>query len=248
MNQAMELAVVFSERNECTRVNPVKVEVGEGEHEMVGVAGSYAGFLTRVSCNIITIIGKGKGKTTILGGFYVIGKQNVKIEQLALTNKDGCGLICGGNGTNVDVTECCFKKSQQMGMVVSAGATATATRCDFMENGVHGVGCGAGGAKAKVRLNDSTMHHNGIGGLWAEDHAVVDLRGTKTDIHSNKDCGIYASRNAKVNMHFPSQHNTSHDNVRDNRVQQSGGSIANINADGTFTHVEEVDLDNDDDY
>jgi hypothetical protein len=28
----------------------------------------------------------------------------------------------------------------------------------------------------------------------------------------------------------------------DNRFQMEGGSIANINADGTFTHVEEVDL------
>jgi len=31
-------------------------------------------------CNNIKIVGKGKGKTTILGGFYVHGKQNVKIE------------------------------------------------------------------------------------------------------------------------------------------------------------------------
>ena len=29
MTQAMELAVIFSERNECTRENPVKVKVGE---------------------------------------------------------------------------------------------------------------------------------------------------------------------------------------------------------------------------
>jgi hypothetical protein len=30
---------------------------------------------------------------------------------------------------------------------------------------------------------------------------------------------------------------TSHDNVLEDRVQVDGGSIANINADGTFTHV-----------
>ena len=87
MNQALDLAVVFSERNECTRENPVKVEVGEGEHVMVGVASdSYGGRHTSVGCSNITIVGKGKGKTTILGGFYVNGKQNVKIEQLAVTN------------------------------------------------------------------------------------------------------------------------------------------------------------------
>ena len=58
----------------------------------------------------------------------------------------------------------------------------------------------------------------------------MDLHGTKTDIHSNKGGGILASDNAKVNIHLPSQHNTSHDNVDNNRDQDRGGSIANINA------------------
>jgi hypothetical protein len=64
----------------------------------------------------------------------------------------------------------------------------------------------------------------------------VDLDGIKTDIHSNKRRGIWASNRAKVNIHLPSQHNTSHGNVREDREQENGGSIANINADGTFTH------------
>jgi len=241
MNQAMDLAVVFSERNECTRENPVKVEVGEGEHVMVGVDVPDAGSLMHVSCNNITIVGKGKGKTTLLGGFYVNGKQNVKIEQLAVTNKQGIGLICAESGTNVDVSECCFKKCRYAGMVVYEGATATATQCDIMENGEFGVACS--GANTKVRLNDSTIHHNGQDGLFAGDHAVVDLHGTKTGIHSNKWNGIATFDNGKINIHLPSQHNTSHDNVRQNRVQDGGGSIANINADGTFTHVEEIDDD-----
>jgi hypothetical protein len=244
MNQAMDLAVVFSERNECTRENPVQVQVGDGEHEMVGVAapGNYNGLLTHVSCNIIKVVGKGKGNTTILGGFHVNRKQNVKMEQLAVTNDAGYGLLCDGSGTNVDVTECCFKKCQYSGLGAQECATATATRCGFMENGLCGVVCG--GANTKVRLNDSTMHHNGQYGLFALRHAVVNLRGTKTDIHSNKQDGIYAIENGKVNIHLPSQHKTTHDNVRENRAQADGGSIANINADGTFTHVEEVD-DND---
>jgi hypothetical protein len=236
VHQAMELAVIFSERNECTRANPVKVVVGEGEHEMVGVDTDYGSVNTNthVTCNNITFVGKGKGKTTILSGFYVNGKQNVKIEQLSVTNDAGCGLYCEGSGTNVDVTECCFKKCRDDGIDVDKGATVTATRCEFMENGNCGVVCG--GANTKVRLNDSTMHHNGYWGLLADEHGVVDLHGTKTDIHSNDWSGIYALKNAKVNIHLPSQHNTTHDNVEDNRCQDDGGSIANINADGTFTH------------
>ena len=309
MHQALELAVIFSERNECTRENSIRVEVGEGGHAMVGVAGQYPGLLTHVSCNNITIVGKGKGKTTILGGFYVNGKQNVKIEQLDVANtirgrgfgkilfckeqvvnvqtrtqpvtsrvaritavhansntynvkyivgnrteknvdakyitlcSSGHGLFCKGSGTNVDVMECCFEICGSSGMIVCEGATASATRCEFLENCLYGVKCY--GANTKASLNDCQMHHNGVG-LYAHDHAVVDLHGTKTDIHSNKDDGIAAYSRAKVNIHLPSQHNTSHDNVGEDRYQNSGGSIANINADGTFTHV--VAEEDDDDY
>ena len=212
---------------------------------MVGVVVSGRGSLTHVSCNNITIIGKGKGKTTILGGFYVNGKQNVKIEQLSATNRNGYGLLCKGSGTNVDVLNCAVKECGVDGMVVTDGATVTATQCEFMENGLNGVSCR--GTNTKARLDDCKVHHNGIDGLWADDPAVVDLHGTKTDIHSNKRHGIWASAHAKVNIHLPSQHNTSHGNVGDGRFQSGGGSIANINADGTFTHVVDDD-DDDDDY
>jgi len=126
-------------------------------------------------------------------------------------------------------------------MWVDEGATVTATQCEFMENGGSGVFCE--GANTKARLNDCTMHHNGGHGLWAYGHVVVDLHGTKTAIHSNKCYGISAVARGKVNIHLPSQHNTSHDNVEEDR-HQSGfagyvppGSIANINDDGTFTHT-----------
>jgi hypothetical protein len=98
-------------------------------------------------------------------------------------------------------------------------------------------------ASTKATLNDCTMHHNESDGLSAYDHAVIVLRGTKTDIHSNKRHGVLATRNGTVNVHLPSQHNTSHDNVGQDRHQYTGGSIANISADGTFTHVA---VDNDD--
>jgi hypothetical protein len=120
-------------------------------------------------------------------------------------------------------------------MVVRDGATVAATQCEFMENGGRGVWCQD--ANTKARLNDCTMHHNGSQGLVAYAHTVVDLHGTKTDIHSNKRHGIVAISRGKVNIHLPSQHNTNHDNVGEDRRQGSGGSIANINPDGTFTHV-----------
>jgi hypothetical protein len=262
VEKAMDLAVIFSERKEYTETEPLKIRVDEGVHEIVGTS-TYIGKggshtfekkMMDVTCSHITFVGKGKSRTTIRGGFCVKNQQHVKFEEMTLECPtlpcpgSGIGLDLHGTETNVDVLNCVFKECAYAGMDVGNGGTVTATRCDFMENGQFGVACS--GANTKVRLNDSTMHHNGMFGLYACDHAVTDLHGTKTDIHSNKINGIYATRNAKVNIHLPSQHNTSHDNVGEDRHQEDGGSIANMNADGTFTHVivpQEV-VEDEDDY
>ena len=80
----------------------------------------------------------------------------------------------------------------------------------------------------KVRLNDCTMHHNKYVGLTAVNHAVVDLYGENTEIHSNKDDGIYAFGHGKVQIHLPSQHNTSHDNTGQDRHHNTEGTITNV--------------------
>jgi hypothetical protein len=238
VQKAMNLAVIFSERKEYTADDPLKIRLEEGVHEIVGQYGRM-----NVTCSHITFVGKGKDKTTIRGGFLVEDQHNVKFEGLGVTNPSGYGLLFRGSDTNADVLNCTVKKCGDDGMHVRYGATVTATECEFMENGCHGVYCD--GANTKARLDDCQMHHNGRDGLNAYDHAVVDLHGTKTDIHSNKMYGIRAYNRANVNIHLPSQHNTSHDNVGEDRLQDEGGSIANINADGTFTHVV---VDDEDDY
>jgi hypothetical protein len=124
------------------------------------------------------------------------------------------------------VLKCAFKECKTDGMNVFRGATFTATECESVKNGRHGLYCGS---DATARLNDCTMKHNGGDGLAAYRGAVVDLHGSKTDIHSNIDCGISAGDRGNVNIHLPSQHNTAHGNKRD-RFQEGGGSIANMNA------------------
>jgi hypothetical protein len=230
VEKAMDLAVIFSERKEYTTDDPLKIRLEEGVHEIVGNNKTM-----NVTCSHITFVGKGKNYTTIRGGFKVANQQNVKFEELTITNHGGLGLRLMGSETNVDVLKCAVKECGRTGMCVFDGATVTATQCEYMENRQYGMYCAD--ANTKARLNDCQMHHNGGDGLWVFDQAVVDLHGTKTDIHSNKGDGIRAWSRAKVNIHLPSQHNTSHDNVKGDRVQVSGGSIANINADGTFTHV-----------
>ena len=231
VEKAMDLAVIFSARKEYTETEPLKIRLEEGVHEIVG---NYK--MMNVTCSHITFVGKGKNQTAIRGGgFEVENQQHVKFEELAITNQNGPGLRLTGSETNVDVLKCVVKECGGAGMWVRSGATVTATQSEFMENGDQGLYCD--GANTKARLNDCTMHHNGHNGLVASAPAVVDLHGTKTDIHSNKTTGIYAYDRAKVNIHLPSQHNTSHDNVGEDRDQHDGGCIANINADGKFTHV-----------
>jgi hypothetical protein len=240
VDKAMALAVVFSAQKVYTEADPLKIQMDKGVHKIVGYTDEDDEHHTvvNVTCSYITFVGKGKDHTTILGGFVVDNQQNVKFEELSITNPGNngneCGLDLNGSETTVDVLKCIVKECSVEGMVVGSGATVTATQCEFTENGYRGVLCQ--NANTKVRLNDCTVHHNGGSGLVAWGDAVVDLHGTKTGIHSNKGCGILTFSRGKVNIHLHSQHNTSHDNVRNDRSQQNGGSIANINADGTFTH------------
>jgi len=241
VEKTMAVAVVFSAQKVYTIVDPLQIQLDKGIHEIVGYTNEDDEYRTvvNVTCSHITFVGKGKDHTTIRGGFRVENQQNVKFEELSITNPGNngneCGLDLNGSETTVDVLKCIVKECSVEGMVVGSGATVTATQCEFTENGYRGVLCQ--NANTKVRLNDCTVHHNGRDGLNAYKHAVVDLHGAKTDIHSNKVDGILADKNGKVNIHLPSQHNTSHDNVHEDRHLETGGSIANINADGTFTHV-----------
>ena len=234
VEKAMDLAVIFSERKEYTGTDPLKIQLEMGVHEIVGG-------LMNVTCSNITFVGKGKNQTTIRGGFEVMNKQNVTFEELAVM-KSRVGLWLEGRETTVDVLKCAVKECSGTGMFVRGGATLTATQCEFTEIDTYGVFCQS--ANTTARLNDCMMHHNGRVGLFADDRAVVDLHGEKTDIHSNKGDGIFANDFAKVNIHLPSQHNTSRDNVGGNRVQLDGGSIANSNANSNAEVVEEEEVDN----
>ena len=258
VEKAMAVALVFSAQKVYTVVDPLQIQLDKGIHEIVGYTDEdgFRRTAVKVTCSHITFVGKGKDQTTIRGGFEVENQQNVKFEELTTTNRsrNGIGLSLVGSETSVDVLKCAVKECRGTGMYVSGGATVTVTQCEFMENGnCSNCGVACRGANTKARLNDCQVHHNGGDGLGSYYDAVVDLRGTKTDIHSNKRDGILADYSGKINIHLPSQHNTSHDNGGEDRHQGNGaftpgGSIANINADGTFTHIVVVDNDDDDAY
>ena len=120
-----------------------------------------------------------------------------------------------GGEINVEVLECTVKECRHSGVCVTGGATVVATRCEFIENR-SGAGACAEDPNTKVRLNECTTHHNHFG-LFASDYAAIGLYGENTDIHSNTSHGIVASRHGKVQIHLPSQHNTSHGNRMQDR-------------------------------
>jgi hypothetical protein len=232
VNKAMEVASMLAERIVFTKERPIKIVLDEGEHRIVGDDGCGQMLVT---CSNISFIGKGTDKTFVLGGFAVKARINVLFQHFNVSNTEyGDGFSFANNATG-EIVECAVKECVITGMDVRGGATVTASGSEFMENGTSGVSCH--GANTKASLTDCTVHHNGWDGLVAWNDAVVDLHGTKTDIHSNKSGGILTASRAKVNIHLPARHNTSHDNVEEDRAQEYGGSIANINADGTFTHA-----------
>lgn len=221
LDVAMEVARLFSSRKVYTRENTVKIMLGAGEHEVDG--NNFKQLV--VTCNNVTFTGRGTSKTTVRGGLTITNRMNVFLEHLNVTNPEGQGFVMEGGETHVEVLECTVKECGGTGIIVGSGATVVATRCEFMENSR---GVLAKDRNTKVRLNDCTMHHNTAGGLKAVNHAVVDLYGENTDIHSNNGFGIYAHDHGKVQIHLPSQHNTSHDNRYGNRDAWDNGTITNV--------------------
>ena len=217
VKKAMALAKIFSERKEYTEADPLTIQIEKGVHDILGKSKAL-----NVTCSHIAFVGKGKSQTTINGGFRVENQQNVTFEELVVTNPTGYGMRLQGSETKVAVLKCSVTECWYDGLYAVDGATVTATQCAFMGNG----GCGVyGGTNTTTRLNDCKVHHNGETGLHASRHALVDLHGTKTEIHSNKMYGIHASNCAQITIHLPLRHNTSHGNIRSDQVKQNGGCV-----------------------
>jgi len=243
LESANRLAFLVSTKLELCKINPLKIMIGKGVHQIVGNK------RMKVTCSYIIFVGNDKDQTTVRGGFKVDNQQHVKFEELTITNQSGprpgAGLSLTGIGTTVELLNCIVKRCGRAGMQVRGGATVRATQCEFRENGtamddifLNGDGVYCSGANTKAILTDCTMHHNGRDGLFARNDAVVDLHGTNTSLDCNEFHGMYAFRGgAKINIHLPPSLVVSDRNVGDDRHQARGGSIANINPDGTFTHT-----------
>ena len=217
----------------------VEIDLEAGTHKI-------ACSVLNVTRSNITFIGKGKDQTTILGGFQVLNQQNVKFEDMTITNPKGSGLNLKGSETNnvsetnVDVSNCIVKECGRIGMYVGDHSNVRATQCEFMENGGSGVYCT--GIDTKATLINCKLHHNQTHGLYSTSDVIVNIEGTETDIYSNKRYGIVSNYRAEVNIFVPlptqplHRHKTSHDNVEGNLHQQSISEF-NIDAFGQIQYI-----------
>ena len=87
---------------------------------------------------------------------------------------------------------------------------------------------GTGSSLTSGTFNNCVFQGNAADGIQVSNHALLHLHGEATAIHSNGEDGIYAAESAKVVIHLPSHHNTSYNNVGDDRYTESGGTITNV--------------------
>ena len=216
IDEAMRIGFNLSKQKEYSKEKSLVVVLSEGEHVVEGSWTDSIGTVFEntldITCSNISFIGQGKDKTTVHGGFAVSDKKNVTVKSLTLTNKNGYGLVVGGEEASVEMTDVSAKECESSGLRVNSGASVKATQCEFSENGGIGVYVRGG---SKGIFTDCTIHHNGDDGVWAYgEGTLVELRGEQTEIHHNRNCGLAAWTYATINIYIPSRSITSlvHDN------------------------------------
>ena len=206
INEAMELAEIFSWRSVYSKERPLKIDLDEGVHKIDTFVPDRlnTGAALRVTCHNITFAGKGRYKTIIDGGFQVLNRKNITFEAMAIhynpdedvdniDNPDAV-LALYGSLTNANVLNCEVKGGRNSdGMVVGKGATVTATNCSFLESNHTGVTCR--GANTKVTLNKCNMERNGLNGV--DIYGCAAFRATICNFTENMGCGVY-TWNAKA--------------------------------------------------
>ena len=164
-----------------------------------------------IPCNNLSIVGKGKGKTIILGGLVVenrsmqagslrvtgkgrsmqAGKgRSLRVTGVTVKNPHGYGLLAYGVGTKIEISRVTIEECMNSGLNAYRGAKLNAKDCHFCQNGTDGV-C-VDGSLTTARLTNCTSHHNKSDGVRANWGAVVDLMGERTSVHDNERYGLSA--------------------------------------------------------
>ena len=230
MEKAMR--VIETIPKQYTEASPLVVELGKGEHQITSSFTDSQGYkyLTTlgIKLNNISVVGKGKDETTILGGFGIWEKENITFKNMTVTNtsKDGIGINM--SDSKVKLIDVALKGSDYAAFYTSFSSSETkvkATRCEFANSPY---GAYVIGSLVSTTFKNCVFHDNSNDGIYGTQSATIHLHGEATAVHSNGDTGIGAYRSGKVIIHLPSNHNTIYNNGREDRDTMNGGTITNV--------------------
>ena len=246
IDQAMRVIEILSSRREYTKASPLVVLLGNGEHEITSIWADpddiYRSTTLGITCSNITFLGKGKGTTTIVGGFGIYEQENITFKNMTVINTsgqwdDGEDAEDSNNirmsNAKVELFDVVLKGCGNCALTVSSilsETTIVATRCEFANNAF---GAAVEGSLTSATFKNCVFHDNDYDGIEVDENATVHLHGEATAIHSNGRHGITAWNLSKVIIHLPSDHNTSYNNGDEDR-DTNGGEL-----EGTITNVED---------
>ena len=235
INEAMRIGFNLAKQKVFSKESPLVVVLSEGEHVVEGSFTDYDGRVFEntlaITCSNISVVGQGKDKTTVRGGFCVENKKNVTVKSLTLTNPNGRGLLVGGEASLKLLNVFAIKCSRHGLFVSGDGGSAKATQCEFSENGGYGVVVRDG---SKGIFTDCTIHDNGNDGVVAYgEGTLVEFHGEQTAIHHNESVnlesttGLVAGSKATINIYIPSRSITAliNDHEGDDLFTYDGGKI-----------------------
>ena len=142
---------------------------------------------------------------------------------------NGYGLIVDGEEASVEMIGVSVKECEGSALFARSSASVKATQCEFSENKHIGVRMNGG---AKGFFTDSTIHHNGAHGVFAHgEGTLAKLRGEQTEMHHNTLDGLSACSSATINIYIPSRSITAlvHDNGSDLNTD-IGGKILQLSS------------------
>jgi len=242
IDDVMGVIEILSSRREYTKLNPLAVLLGKGEHE---ITSSWADPETRadpgdnedeeleyatmfgITRSNITFLGKGIDTTTIFGGFGIENVENITFKQMTVTNTSKYGNGIHMSNAKVELIDVALKECGDSALVIPSSTSETtfvATRCEFANSNYGAV---VNGSLTSATFNNCVFNDNNKDGIngW---QSTIHLHGEATAIHSNERDGIYAADSGKVLIHLPSHHNTFYNNGEENRETSMGGTITNV--------------------
>jgi len=233
INDVMGVVEILSSRREYTKLNPLIVLLGKGDHQITSSWTDQSDNNRPTTLGItrsnITFVGKGKDTTTINGGFGIRDLENITFKHMTVTNtsNDSCDGICMSN-SNVELFDVALKGCRSAGFRIlnsTSETTSVATRCEFANSRWGAV---VFGSLSSAKFNNCLFNENITYGLIGNVQSTIHLHGEATAIHSNRSRGIFALSYSRVLIHLPSHHNTSYNNEYEDRYTRTGGTITNV--------------------